>query len=262
MSKGLGCADGRRAKVKNLALKERAARELRTPPKSAPAELHGNLSLQQQGPFNAHHHTHPQSYLSPPTMGRRVSLADGEAQKIQMMYGQVAPLRSPTAPKSSLRSMPYPSIPENAPASPKISPVGRSTSALHLTAINNSRRASVPSTHTVTSGPFTPPRVGAGPELHTDLSTAYITPPTSTYMQGFSPNAPLPSPGFSFGSPQDIPFDPAPGPWTWAPRGRIGSVASLNTTTTEGTGGSSEWESDWTQGVPAGFDPESRRASA
>jgi len=144
-----------------------------------------------------------QSILLPPVnnvnMGRRVSLANGEAAKIEMWVakrvaagqgigvgggtgrppGHISPFRSPIAGQAAAArrsSIPYPTpIPENQTQqqplrspnglSPKISPSVRPMpSTLHLTALrNNSRRASMPgAAQLISSGPFTPPRVISG----------------------------------------------------------------------------------------------------
>jgi hypothetical protein len=320
--------------------------------------------------------TQPQLGLLPPVngvnMGRRVSLANGEAAKIEMFIakqrmaakkategaGFVSPIRSPVVPlhqaaMARRSSIPYPSpIPEGAVAfsnpggSPKISPnVRQMPSSLHLAAIrNNTRRSSVPGlpqVHLLSSGPFTPPRMvsSSGQDANglrmtrelspikdqdpesalglgnvspqdgimfnsNDLSTTYLTPPTSSYLPNatsntffstdgsmnggyssysidsatsslppFTPNAPLPNPGFSFGSTPDSAQQPqSQGADDQAAmffaqmqsRGRMGSIASINTYTTDGgtTEAGSEWGSDWNVMGPEGFDPDLRRASA
>lgn len=123
-----------------------------------------------------------------PNGGRRVSLANGEAEKIQMWAakraatsGMGASPRSPLLGQAAAArrgSIPYPTplsssaFMDTATAagrsvsgpgsSPKFSPLARPMpSTLHLTAIrNNTRRASMPGApQLLSSGPFTPPRV-------------------------------------------------------------------------------------------------------
>jgi len=134
----------------------------------------------------------PPSLLPPVSnvnMGRRVSLANGEAARIEKWVakrvasnrgplqsqgrppGFVSPIKSPLMGQAAAArrgSIPYPSaFPEGQEmrspngSSPKISPsVRHMPSALHLAAIrNNSRRASMPgAAQLISSGPFTPPR--------------------------------------------------------------------------------------------------------
>ncbi|ORX38889.1 hypothetical protein BD324DRAFT_648994 [Kockovaella imperatae] len=249
----------RRAKVKSIALKERAAQEggLRTPPKTAPAQLSNGPRPPLTG------------QLAPPTqVGRRVSFADAD----QSVAGHFA-ARSPGLRKGSI---PY-AIPEDS-----ISPIQSRPSALHLAAMNNSRRASVPNAQTVPSGPFTPPRFtpirgAAGEVVPVDKplvvqdASATVAPavaqpqytgaPYPSGIPPFTPNGPLPSPGFQFGTHAGPAGEIPPGSWSWMPRDRIGSMASLNTYTTDGTT-ASEWDSDWMAAIPTGFEPDNRRASA
>ncbi|WRT64840.1 uncharacterized protein IL334_001776 [Kwoniella shivajii] len=141
----------------------------------------------------------------------------------------------------------------------------------------------------------------------TDFSTTYITPPSSTYDPSsmspisflptdstgydqsipFSPNSPLPNPSFSFGGDgHQIPvLDEAEAArqqqlfFAFQQRGRMGSIASINTYTTDNGNGTDVDDStlgDWItseaitgagqqvegQEGPDGFDPDARRASA
>jgi hypothetical protein len=119
-----------------------------------------------------------------PNGGRRVSLASGEAEKIQMWAAKRNGVeasasggltRSPVIRQASAArrgSIPYPAPPSFATqdatrpvsSSPNFSPLIRPTpSTLHLTAIrNNNRRASMPGPpQLLSSGPFTPPRIGS-----------------------------------------------------------------------------------------------------
>jgi len=128
-----------------------------------------------------------------------------------------------------------------------------------------------------------------------DMSATFLTPPSSTYMPShspstflgsdssagtfdfgtdampFTPNGPLPQPGFSFGSAAPVPppmsVEEQNNMWmAMQGRGRLGSIASINTFTTEGatTADGSEWEWPASAGLvePEGFDPDLRRASA
>ena len=363
--------------MKGIALKEKAAavkaaadgshRDMRTPenlsvspPKSAiPAVTQSNATPSPEHP--APQIVHPprptplahasqsqvaQIGLLPPVsgvnMGRRASLANGEAAKIEsfiakqqrlaaskaglVSHRQPGPI-SPIIGQAQLarrKSIPYPSpLPEGG-LSPKISPSVRPMpSALHLAAIrNNSRRASIPHTgiQLISSGPFTPPRVVSGgvpkangeralspikdqdadyqvegftfPEA--DHTTSYLTPPSSTYLSSagnntfsntdssfgsfelgqdgqifvppYTPNGPLPNPGFSFGSVVPQPIGEGVAFAEMQPRGRLGSIASINTMTTDGTTTVDGQDWDWTTGFAMpevdGFDPDVRRASA
>jgi hypothetical protein len=135
----------------------------------------------------------------------------------------------------------------------------------------------------------------------TDFATTYVTPPSSTYLPSayvgadgsslydmfdgtdgasgsapFAPNAPLPNPTFSFGAP--TPADPGAQMLSedeaaraqaqfmqMQQRGRIGSMASINTFTTDGgTTENEDGPSEWMSGqlAPEGFHPDARRASA
>lgn len=334
-----------------------------TPPTKQPPQRPSPLQL----------HSQPQPGLLPPVntvnMGRRVSLANGEAAKIETFIakqrmmarkasngvagapGYISPVRSPIIPQHQAhfarrKSIPYPSPIEigaagpNAPGSPKFSPTVRPMpSSLHLAAMrNNTRRSSVPGlaqgpAQLICSGPFTPPRMvsgamppngapvarGLGPikdaspeapgTAHlpndgfifpegSDLSTTYLTPPSSTYLPSaspstflpsdgssafdfgvdqtfapYTPNGPLPNPSFSFGSATQsaIPSvnmatdEQANMYYNMQNRGRLGSIASINTYTTDaGTADGSDW--DWSGVAPPldldGFEPDARRASA
>lgn len=347
--------------MKGLAIKEKLAAE-RTASDAEALETGKTPERQtvlSHSPPPIHQKTSPphQQVLLPPVntanMGRRLSLANGEAAKIDTWVakrmaadagqgrpsGHVSPVRSPLmgqAAAARRNSIPYPSpIPEGQqlrPAngmSPKISPSIRPMpSVLHLTAIrNNSRRASMPgAAQLISSGPFTPPRVSSGMypmgigrpnrrltpikdhdgEAHSqsglvfgdaDLSTTYLTPPSSTYRPSntsptsylppdsgsmmydypldpsqqspFTPNAPLPNPTFSFGSGamqrHSISFKEDQSPYmAMRQRARIGSMASITASTTDGgMENGSDFGQDWMG--PSGmdrFDPDARRASA
>ncbi|KAK8847347.1 hypothetical protein IAR55_005204 [Kwoniella newhampshirensis] len=124
-----------------------------------------------------------------------------------------------------------------------------------------------------------------------DFSTTYVTPPSSTYNPSiispisylptnstgydpsmpFSPNSPLPNPGFTFGG--DVNNAPATDDAEAArqqqiylslqQRGRMGSLASVGTFTTEAGTDLEDTSAEWyTQDGPEGFDPDARRASA
>lgn len=126
--------------------------------------------------------------LPPPTsvnMGRRASLANGEAAKIEIFVAKRAAAQkreevlhnvggsaanSPTlgqAYAARRGSIPYPTPltsgppASTSPLSPKFSPACRGPSTLHMAAVrNNTRRPSIPSAaQLICSGPFTPPRV-------------------------------------------------------------------------------------------------------
>ena len=128
----------------------------------------------------------------------------------------------------------------------------------------------------------------------TDFSTTYLTPPASTYLPSntsptsyfapdsgstvydypiepsqqspFTPSGPLPNPTFSFGSgPTQRRSVSMSGEeallMAMQPRDRVGSMASINSTTTDGAiENGSDFGNDWL-GLD-GFDPETRRASA
>lgn len=397
---GLIC---RRAKVKGLALKEKAAAAKaadgegeqvsddrpETPPTTHPPAVMESLATpsppdkQPQQQHMPHRppplqlHSQPQLSLLPPVnpvnMGRRVSLANGEAARIETFIakqrmmarkasnggsirapGYISPVRSPIIAQHQANlarrtSIPYPSPLEirpsglpNGPGSPKPSPSVRPMpSALHLAAIrNNTRRSSMPGiaqAQLISSGPFTPPRMVSGSMMHpngqqvgrelgpikdvspeapnvahlpqdgfvfsepSDLSTTYLTPPSSTYLPStspstylpsdgsstiydfgidqsqfppYTPNGPLPNPSFSFGSaPQSVPApmlatdEQVNMYYNMQNRGRLGSIASIGTYTTDGgaTADGSDW--DWSGVAPPqvdmdGFDPDTRRASA
>lgn len=100
----------------------------------------------------------------------------------------------------------------------------------------------------------------------------------------FSPNSPLPNPTFSFGGTPSgtTPIDPqleqsgGSTPTTSSDpqhalflalqRGRLGSIASINSTGTTATDGTTTADGsdigDWASFIPPGFDPDVRRASA
>lgn len=152
------------------------------------------------------------STLMPPTpnvdMGRRVSLASGEAMSIEAwaakraaagkairVGGMDGPARSPTIGAASAArrsSIPYPApsgLPGPMPLgalSPKASPSVRPMpSQLHLAAMrNNTRRASVPgllgagAAQLLSSGPFVPPRV---------ISTSHPMPPPAIRTAALEP---------------------------------------------------------------------------
>ena len=337
---------GRRAKVKGQAMKEKQVAErmvtdaialetAKTPERpTVPSPFPPGIHLRPSPPK-------PPGLLPPVNnvnMGRRASLASGEAAKIETWVAKriaggpsqarapsfVSPLRSPLAGQAAAArrgSVPYPSTNPEGPIfrspnvdSPKISPSVRPMpSALHLAAIrNNSRRASMPgSAQLISSGPFTPPRVvsGAYPlggvrtqrELSpikdhgaevvfgdTDFATTYLTPPSSTYrlsdtsptsyfptdsgstpfeypVDPFMPNAPLPTPAFTFGQRQsNLPAEESAPFVALQSRVRLGSMASINTFTTDGTmENGSDFGQEWLgQLVPERFDPDTRRASA
>lgn len=157
------------------------------------------------------------------------------------------------------------------------------------TEIDPSLRGGVPMTY-VTPPPSAYPSDGS-----------YLSVPSSTesaFMYSlnpglpFAPNSPLPNPSFSFGgtptsdvpaapihnhvgggmgmdqagtSPVNADKDPQHALYLALQRGRLGSLASVNSVATNGTdGGSTEGGSDaeWPPFVPPGFDPDIRRASA
>jgi hypothetical protein len=181
--------------------------------------------------------------------------------------------------------------PQSTTLSPKVSPSIRPiASALHLTAIrNNTRRASMPTAQLISSAPFTPPRIGNSLQRARELSPikdevdvpiSYVTPAhnylltpstsNSTDFEQFSApqfDGPLPNPAFSFGSvpttspvyvqtPEENRLDAM---LLAMRQGRVGSLASINTVTTDGGTDGSDF--DW-QLQPEGFDPDERRFSA
>ena len=134
-----------------------------------------------------------------------------------------------------------------------------------------------------------------------DLSTTYLTPPSSTNLSStsptdsfrpdtastgfdfdpsqqppYTPNGPLPIPTFSFGTnpsvmtrPLQMSDEQAAMLMEMQNRGRMDSMPSVNTFTIEGTNTAadgSEWPGDWGFALdrlaPDGFDPDIRRASA
>jgi hypothetical protein len=160
-------------------------------PNSSSSQSHG----QQPRPPPLQIRPTPSIGLMPPgagvNMGRRVSLANGEAAKIETFLAKqrlaarkaqnglspalVSPVRAPVVGQNQANaarcsSIPYPTPIAEGNGSPKISPISPTARAtpmtLHLTAIrNNSRRASVPGlpgAQLLSSGPFTPPRVVSG----------------------------------------------------------------------------------------------------
>lgn len=195
----------------------------------------------------------PMTSLLPPVqgvnMGRRVSLANGEAarigqwaqkraleqqQGIPPSYGRT--FRTPVMSQANAArrgSIPYPSPSQSSgnPLSPRMSPSVRPMpSALHLTAMSNSaRRSSVPHTRLLSSAPFTPPRNGAGArELSlsqikdaesendsaidlgdSDLSTTFITPQNGTYNMP-PPGVPLNGPSCLTGGDDFVGTGPNP----------------------------------------------------
>ena len=180
-------------------------------------------------------------------------------------------------------SIPY-AIPSGQPAptrgapsgSPNISPALRAMpSALHLAALrnNNNRRGSMPgsgSAQLLASGAFVPPRNVSGSHAHatTALSTIkddseppmanptqphLMTTPFNLMTTTYTPSdssypGPLPNPAFSFGAAPDDDFAIAA---AVAARGRMGSIASIGTFTTDGgtTEAGSEFSStgEWSE---------------
>nr|ODN89367.1 hypothetical protein L203_02075 [Cryptococcus depauperatus CBS 7841] len=182
-------------------------------------------------------------------------------------------------------SIPYPA------SGGQTSPATRAVpSALHMAALRNARRPSVPNlapgpssapptgqtqrTQLLSSGPFTPPRVvsnqhqagvGRGArELGTigdDEVLQFVGWPLA--RDGFLSPSPLPNPSFSFGS---LPAEPSLPPQgalftTMQDRGRLGSLASVGTVETD-TGDELDVGNEQWLDVPDGFDPDHRRASA
>lgn len=186
-----------RAKVKGLALKERDRRTQggddyrngsesdHSAPPSATSITTPIVTPERQGP----------SLLPPAVMGRRVSIANGEAahislfiQKRQNGKAVYSPGRSPNGQVGNARrgSIPYPTpllapgygSPNVNPLSPRASPVVRPMpSQLHLAAMrNNTRRASMPgAAQLISSGPFTPPRNVSGQAGQGVLSMGRVT---------------------------------------------------------------------------------------
>ncbi|ORY30404.1 hypothetical protein BCR39DRAFT_152444 [Naematelia encephala] len=121
-------------------------------------------------------------------------------------------------------------------------------------------------------------------EPASDLSATYLSTPVSTYAPNpnggsteapFAPNAPLPNPAFSFGAPPDNNAQPAISDeeihlWMTLQRGRLSSMASINSTYAEsaGTQDGSDHTVEWNSGLvesspqPNGFEADARRASA
>nr|XP_019047276.1 hypothetical protein I302_03885 [Kwoniella bestiolae CBS 10118]OCF26206.1 hypothetical protein I302_03885 [Kwoniella bestiolae CBS 10118] len=137
---------------------------------------------------------------------------------------------------------------------------------------------------------------------NTDFTNTYMTPPSSSYGQPssispmsflptdsssgydpsipFSPNSPLPNPAFSFGTEghshhqQLAILNEAEAArqqqlfLAFQQRGRMGSIASIGTYTTDNGGtdledaGLGDWINQETANGPDGFDPDARRASA
>ena len=185
---------GRRAKVKGQVIKEMQAAEknlsdavsaetAKTPERQITPLLVPPPIITKPSPESQPVLLSPANTVN---MGRRVSLANGEAANLDMWVakrmaaarpaGSSQPIRSPVmgqAAAARRNSIPYPSpLPEAGPSrspnplspnvvSPSIRPM---PSILHLTAIrNNSRRASMPgAAQLISSGPFTPPRMVSG----------------------------------------------------------------------------------------------------
>lgn len=180
-----------RAKMKGLAKKEAEEKENRR----SPGNTDGNSSATDPSLTPLTDSAVPSSrfnLLAPPTsvnMGRRASLANGEAAKIEIFVakraaaqkreevlynagGYSAPpgIRSPVlgqAYAARRSSIPYPTPQisgppaSTSPLSPKFSAACRGPSTLHMAAVrNNTRRPSIPgAAQLISSGPFTPPRV-------------------------------------------------------------------------------------------------------
>lgn len=171
----------RRAKIsknRGQALKDMRQREAnggsesdQSAPLSASSSITPIVTPERQGP----------SLLPPAIMGRRVSIANGEAAHISAFIQKrqnvsvFSPGRSPSSAQlhggARRGSIPYPtpSLPHGYtpnsnpnPLSPKASPIVKPMpSQLHLAAMrNNTRRASMPgaAAQLISSGPFTPPR--------------------------------------------------------------------------------------------------------
>lgn len=184
----------RRAKMKGLAKKEAEEKEsMRSPENTEGTE--GSSSATDPSLTPLTDSAVPSSHfnlLAPPTsvnMGRRASLANGEAAKIEIFVakraaaqkreevlynagGYSAPpgTRSPVlgqAYAARRGSIPYPTPQmsgppaSTSPLSPKFSAACRGPSTLHMAAVrNNTRRPSIPgAAQLISSGPFTPPRV-------------------------------------------------------------------------------------------------------
>ncbi|BEI94265.1 uncharacterized protein CcaverHIS019_0607240 [Cutaneotrichosporon cavernicola] len=200
--------------------------------------------------------------------------------------------------------------------SPKVSPNGRMPQQLLLTAMRNNtmRRASMPGgAQLISVTTFTPPRtinthpVGSN---STPLRTSgagvgvFVTPPgidqSLLNMQHdsqlqyqlnpsdmpFSPNSPLPNPGFTFGGTPSGPInndnsvytsmsttpvlsnstvDPNHALFMALQRGRLASLASVHSVASNATDATSTCDGsdgDWAPLNPPGFDPDLRRASA
>lgn len=177
--------------MKGLAKKEAEEKENR----KSPENTEGNSSATEPSLTPLTDSTVPSSHfnlLAPPTsvnMGRRASLANGEAAKIEIFVAKRAAAQkrdevlynaggysTPPGTKSPVlgqayaarrSSIPYPTpqisgpSASTSPLSPKFSAACRGPSTLHMAAVrNNTRRPSIPgAAQLISSGPFTPPRV-------------------------------------------------------------------------------------------------------
>ncbi|KAL7420680.1 hypothetical protein Q5752_004631 [Cryptotrichosporon argae] len=300
----------RRAKIKNQEKQREAANATFDSPTATPMlprpPTAGPDAFSPRYAYTPHPALNGAPLVPDQAMGRRVSLAGGEAaaidQWVRKRQVKQASLYGPTGPgigqatAARRGSQPYPApivtrldvaaldgprtaIPTTGP-SPKISPNGRMPSALHYAAMRNNtlRRASMPGVaQLISTTAFTPPRNNSANHPVRELSPirdhddAFLAPPSEfTPTYDFSPNAPLPNPEFSFGT---APAPPAPmsevDPVSWNAfeRGRLGSIASINSAhsvTTDGgtTEAGSVGDASWSLLLPAGFDPDIRRASA